>query len=79
MHRSDGSGTTNVFTDYLSKVSPEWKTKVGMNTSVSWPVGIGGKGNAGVAGLVKQLPGSFGYVELIYALQNNMPYGSLKN
>ena len=79
VHRSDGSGTTNVFTDYLSKVSPEWKTKVGMNTSVSWPVGIGGKGNAGVAGLVKQLPGSFGYVELIYALQNNMPYGSLKN
>ncbi|MGA2481146.1 MAG: phosphate ABC transporter substrate-binding protein PstS [Spirochaetia bacterium] len=79
VHRSDGSGTTNVFTDYLSKVSDEWKTKVGSNTSVSWPVGIGGKGNAGVAGLVKQLPGSFGYVELIYALQNDMPYGLLKN
>ena len=79
VHRSDGSGTTNVFTDYLSKVSAEWKTSVGSNTSVSWPAGIGGKGNAGVAGLVKQLPGSFGYVELIYALQNNMPYASLKN
>ena len=79
VHRSDGSGTTAVFTDFLSKVSDEWKTKVGSNTSVSWPAGIGGKGNAGVAGLVKQLPGSFGYVELIYALQNNMPYAALKN
>jgi phosphate transport system substrate-binding protein len=79
VHRSDGSGTTNMFTDYLSKVSEEWKSRVGSNTSVSWPAGIGGKGNAGVAGLVKQLPGSLGYVELIYALQNNMPYGSLKN
>jgi phosphate transport system substrate-binding protein len=79
VHRSDGSGTTNMFTDYLGKVSEEWKTKVGSNTSVSWPAGIGGKGNAGVAGLVKQLPGSFGYVELIYALQNSMPYASLEN
>jgi len=79
VHRSDGSGTTAVFTDYLSKVSDEWKAKVGSNTSVSWPAGIGGKGNAGVAGLVKQLPGSLGYVELIYALQNNMPYAALKN
>ena len=79
VHRSDGSGTTAVFTDFLSKVSDEWKTRVGSNTSVSWPAGIGGKGNAGVAGLVKQLPGSFGYVELIYALQNNMPYAAIKN
>jgi phosphate transport system substrate-binding protein len=79
VHRSDGSGTTNVFTDYLSKVSDEWKTKVGANSSVSWPAGIGGKGNAGVAGLVKQLPGGIGYVELVYALQNNMPYAALKN
>jgi phosphate transport system substrate-binding protein len=79
VHRSDGSGTTAVFTDYLSKVSDEWKTKVGSNTSVSWPAGIGGKGNAGVAGLVKQLPGSVGYVELIYALQNKMPYAAIKN
>ena len=79
VHRSDGSGTTAVFTDYLSKVSDEWKTKVGSNTSVSWPAGIGGKGNAGVAGLVKQLPGSFGYVELIYALQNSMPFAAIKN
>ena len=78
-HRSDGSGTTYVFTDYLSKVSPEWKSKVGSSTSVSWPVGSGGKGNQGVAGLVKQIPGSFGYVELIYALQNDMPYATLKN
>lgn len=78
-HRSDGSGTTYVFTDYLSKVSPEWKAKVGSSTSVSWPVGSGGKGNQGVAGLVKQIPGSFGYVELIYALQNDMPYATLKN
>ncbi len=78
-HRSDGSGTTYVFTDYLSKVSPDWKSKVGSGTSVSWPVGSGGKGNQGVAGLVKQIPGSFGYVELIYALQNDMPYATLKN
>ncbi|MGA2615314.1 MAG: phosphate ABC transporter substrate-binding protein PstS [Spirochaetia bacterium] len=79
VHRSDGSGTTGVFSDYLSKVSDEWKTKVGTGTSLNWPVGIGGKGNPGVAGLVKQLPGAFGYVELIYALQNNMSYALLKN
>ncbi len=79
VHRSDGSGTTGVFSDYLCKVSPQWKEKVGTGTSLSWPVGIGGKGNPGVAGLVKQLPGAFGYVELIYALQNNIPYALLKN
>jgi phosphate transport system substrate-binding protein len=79
VHRSDGSGTTFIFTDYLSKVSPEWKTKVGNNTSVNWPTGIGGKGNEGVAGQVKQTPGALGYVELIYAIQNKMPYADLKN
>ena len=79
VHRSDGSGTSFVFTDYLSKVSPEWKSKVGANTSVNWPVGLGGKGNEGVAGLVKQTPNSIGYVELIYAVQNKMEYGSVKN
>jgi phosphate transport system substrate-binding protein len=79
VHRSDGSGTSFVFSDYLSKVSPEWKTKVGANTSVNWPVGLGGKGNEGVAGLVKQTPNSIGYVELIYAAQNKMEYGSMKN
>jgi phosphate transport system substrate-binding protein len=79
VHRSDGSGTSFVFSDYLSKVSPEWKTKVGANTSVNWPVGLGGKGNEGVAGLVKQTPNSIGYVELIYAVQNKMDYGSVKN
>ena len=79
VHRSDGSGTTFVFTDYLSKVSPEWKSKVGANTSVNWPVGLGGKGNEGVAGTVKQTPNSIGYVELIYAVQNKMAYGSVKN
>jgi phosphate transport system substrate-binding protein len=79
VHRSDGSGTSYVFTDYLSKVSPEWKTKVGKNTSVNWPVGLGGKGNEGVAGTVKQTPGSIGYVELIYAVQNKMAYGSVQN
>jgi phosphate transport system substrate-binding protein len=79
VHRSDGSGTTYVFTDYLSKVSPAWKTKVGKNTSVNWPVGLGGKGNEGVAGTVKQTPGSIGYVELIYAIQNKMPYGTVQN
>ncbi len=78
-HRSDGSGTTNIFSDYLSKVSPEWKAKVGMGTSLNWPVGLGGKGNPGVAGLIKQIPGSLGYVELIYTLQNNMPAAALKN
>jgi phosphate transport system substrate-binding protein len=79
VHRSDGSGTSFVFTDYLAKVSPEWKSKVGSNTSVNWPVGLGGKGNEGVAGLIKQTPFSIGYVELIYAVQNKMEYGSLKN
>ncbi len=79
VHRSDGSGTTAVFTDYLSKVSADWKGKVGAGTSVSWPAGVGGKGNAGVAGLVKQMPGSIGYVELVYALQNGMAFASLRN
>ena len=79
VHRSDGSGTTFVWTDYLSKVSPDWKSKVGSYTSVNWPVGLGGKGNEGVAGIVKQTPGSIGYVELIYAIQNNLPYGQVKN
>jgi phosphate transport system substrate-binding protein len=79
VHRSDGSGTTYIFTDYLSKVSPEWKQKVGNNTSVNWPTGIGGKGNEGVSGQVKQTPGAIGYVELIYALQNKMSYADLKN
>ncbi len=79
VHRSDGSGTTFVWMDYLSKVSPEWKSKVGANTSVSWPVGLGGKGNEGVSGTVKQTPGSIGYVELIYAVQNKMAYGPVKN
>ena len=78
-HRSDGSGTTFVWTDYLSKISPEWKSLVGSNTSVKWPVGLGGKGNEGVAGLVRQQPGAIGYVELIYALQNNIPFGPVKN
>jgi phosphate transport system substrate-binding protein len=79
VHRSDGSGTTSIFSDYLSKVSREWKEKVGAGTSLNWPTGLGGKGNPGVAGLVKQTPGSIGYVELIYALQNKMPYGMVKN
>jgi len=79
VHRSDGSGTTYIFTDYLSKASPEWKSKVGNNTSVSWPAGLGGKGNEGVSGQVKQTPDSIGYVELIYATQNKMPYAELKN
>jgi phosphate transport system substrate-binding protein len=78
-HRSDGSGTTYIWVDYLAKVSPEWKKKVGVATSVNWPVGIGGKGNEGVAGLVKQTPGSIGYVELIYALQNKIDYGTVQN
>ena len=79
MHRSDGSGTTFVWTDYLSKVSPEWKSKVGSNTSVKWPVGLGGKGNEGVAGLISQNEGAIGYVELIYALQNKIKFGPVKN
>jgi phosphate transport system substrate-binding protein len=78
-HRSDGSGTTYTFTDYLSKVSSTWKQQVGTDKAVNWPVGSGGKGNQGVAGLVKQIPGSIGYVELIYALQNDMPFATLKN
>jgi len=78
-HRSDGSGTTFIFTDYLGKISSEWKKKVGTNTSVNWPTGIGGKGNEGVAGQVKQTPGALGYVELIYATQNKMPYADVKN
>lgn len=79
VHRSDGSGTTFVFTDYLSKVNPEWKARVGSNTSVKWPVGVGAKGNEGVAGMVRQLDGSIGYVELIYALQNKITFGPVKN
>ena len=79
VHRSDGSGTTFIFTDYLSKVSSEWKQKAGNNTSVNWPTGIGGKGNEGVSGQVKQTPGAIGYVELIYAIQNKMPYAEVKN
>ncbi len=79
VHRSDGSGTTFIFTDYLSKVSAEWKQKAGNNTSVNWPTGIGGKGNEGVSGQVKQTPGAIGYVELIYAVQNKMPYADVKN
>lgn len=79
VHRSDGSGTTFVWADYLSKVSPEFKTTVGADSSLNWPVGIGGKGNEGVTGLVSQTPGSLGYVELIYALQNKVAYGAVQN
>jgi phosphate transport system substrate-binding protein len=79
VHRSDGSGTTYIWVDYLSKVSPDWKAKVGVATSVNWPAGVGGKGNEGVAGLVSQTPGSIGYVELIYALQNKISYGMVQN
>lgn len=79
VHRSDGSGTTYIWVDYLSKVSSEFKSRVGVNTSVNWPAGVGGKGNEGVAGLVTQTPGSFGYVELIYALQTKTRYGSVQN
>ena len=79
VHRSDGSGTTYIFTDFLSKVSNDWKTKVGTNTSVNWPVGLGGKGNEGVSGLIKQTPDSIGYIELIYAVQNHIPYGNVQN
>ncbi len=79
VHRSDGSGTTFIWTDYLSKVSSDWKSQVGSGTSVKWPKGLGGKGNEGVAGSVRQLPGSIGYVELIYAVQNKIPYGSVRN
>jgi len=79
VHRSDGSGTTYIFVDYLSKVLPEFKQTVGVATSVKWPVGVGGKGNEGVSGLVSQTPGSIGYVELIYAMQNKIAYGSVQN
>jgi phosphate transport system substrate-binding protein len=78
-HRADGSGTTYIWADYLSKVSAEWKGKVGVSTSVNWPTGIGGRGTDGVAGLVSQVPGTIGYVELIYALQTGMPFGSVRN
>jgi phosphate transport system substrate-binding protein len=79
VHRSDGSGTTYIWTDYLSKVSKEWANSSGKGVSVSWPVGVGGKGNEGVAGLVRQIPGALGYIELIYALQNHISYGEVKN
>jgi phosphate transport system substrate-binding protein len=79
VHRSDGSGTSYIFTDYLSAVSSEWKQKVGTNTAVKWPAGLGGKGNEGVAGQVKQIPGSIGYVELAYAMQNKLPFADMKN
>jgi len=78
-HRSDGSGTTNIFTTYLAKVSADWKSRVGAGSAVNWPVGLGGKGNEGVAGLVKQTPGSIGYIELAYAIQNGMPYAKMQN
>ncbi|GGB00407.1 phosphate-binding protein [Puia dinghuensis] len=78
-HRSDGSGTTNIFTTYLSKVSDQWMSKVGKGSAVNWPVGLGGKGNEGVAGLIKQTPGSIGYIELAYAIQNSMPYAKMQN
>jgi phosphate transport system substrate-binding protein len=79
VHRSDGSGTTFIWTDYLSKVDSDWKTRVGSGTSVKWPIGLGGKGNEGVAGSIRQLQGSIGYVELIYAVQNNITFGSVRN
>src|ERR1700692_3204343 len=79
VHRSDGSGTTYIWTDYLSKISPEWQSQAGKGTSVKWPKGLGGKGNEGVAGSVRQLKGAIGYVELIYAGQNNISFGSVKN
>jgi len=79
VHRSDGSGTTYIFTDYLSKISKDWEGAVGKGTSVSWRVGLGGKGNEGVAGQIRQLPGSIGYIELIYALENKIPFGWVQN
>ena len=79
VHRSDGSGTTYIWTDYLSKISPEWNSKVGKGTSVKWPTGLGGKGNEGVAGQIRQMPGSIGYIELIYAEQNKIAFGSVRN
>ncbi|MGH9636327.1 MAG: phosphate ABC transporter substrate-binding protein PstS, partial [Candidatus Angelobacter sp.] len=79
IHRSDGSGTTYIFTDYLSKVSPDWQSGPGKGTSVKWPVGLGGKGNEGVAGMIRQMQGGIGYIELIYAVQNKIDYGSVRN
>src|ERR1043166_8899097 len=79
VHRADGSGTTYIWVDYLSKVSDEFKTKVGVNTAVNWPTGVGGRGNEGVASMVKQTPGALGYVELIYAMQTKQPYGTVQN
>lgn len=79
IHRSDGSGTTYIWTDYLSKVSSDWQSQVGKGTSVKWPVGLGGKGNEGVAGMIRQMQGSIGYIELIYAVQNKIPYGVVQN
>lgn len=79
IHRSDGSGTTYCWVDYLSKVSPEWKSKVGVGTSVKWPVGLGGKGNEGVSGLIRRIPNSIGYIELIYSIQNKIMYGQVEN
>jgi phosphate transport system substrate-binding protein len=79
VHRSDGSGTTYIFTDFLSKISPEWKNKVGQSTAVKWPTGLGAKGNEGVTGQVKQMPGAIGYIELVYAIQNDMPFADVKN
>lgn len=79
VYRSEGSGTTFIFTDYLSKVSPDWASKVGKNSAVKWPAGVGAKGSEGVSGMVRQTPGAFGYVELIYALSNKMEYGAVKN
>jgi phosphate transport system substrate-binding protein len=79
VHRSDGSGTTYIWTDYLSKISSDWGGGPGKGTSVKWPVGVGGKGNEGVAGMIRQLPGALGYVELIYAIQNKIPYGPVQN
>jgi phosphate transport system substrate-binding protein len=78
-HRSDGSGTSNIFTTYLSKVSPDWSTKVGKGSAVNWPVGLGGKGSEGVAGTIKSTPGAIGYIELAYAIQNSMPYAKMQN
>jgi phosphate transport system substrate-binding protein len=79
VHRAEGSGTTFIWVDYLSKVSPEWESKVGRSTSVNWPVGVGGKGNEGVSGQIKQTPNSLGYLELIYAVQNKLGYGRVRN
>jgi phosphate transport system substrate-binding protein len=79
VHRADGSGTTYIWVDYLAKVSPEWKKRVGMNTSVNWPTGVGGRGNEGVARLLSQTPGAIGYLESVYALQNRIPYGYVQN